>query len=88
MLGRRETKLIDVDRMAASALDAFLGVEDSAGQGQNGNQPQPSRHRYGAAGAVAFGVALTVAARATYSRVANKLDLEQVAKNIEERLAG
>jgi hypothetical protein len=87
MLGRKKTKLLDLERMAASALDAFLGVDDPGNARQNGHQPEPSGHRHGVAGGVVLGVALAVAARATYVRAKN-LDLDQVAENIEERLSG
>ncbi len=89
MFGQRSKKPIDVDRIAAAALESFLGADERPGDGsQNGSSGERSNHRYGSVGALAFGVALSVAARVAYSRVAERLDLDEVAESIEERLAG
>ena len=73
---------IDIDRIAASALQTYLQNERNEGRTsalKRGNR------RLGGVGAVALGVGLAVAARAAYSRVRG-LDLEQVAGAIEEKL--
>jgi hypothetical protein len=86
---RNKAKRIDVDRMAAAALESFLGADGRPEEGsQNGSPGERSNHRYGGVGALALGVALSVAARVAYSRVADRLDLDEVVETIEERLAG
>jgi len=72
---------VDINRMAASALDAYLENE------RNEGHPREERgtSRLGGIGAVALGVGLGVAARAVYSRV-RSLDLERVASAVEEKL--
>lgn len=69
---------IDIDRIAASALDAFL-------EGKSEERSQDERRNRRLLGGVALGVGLAVAARAVYSRARN-VDLEQVAGAVEERL--
>lgn len=77
----RNGKGIDVSRIASAAAEALIG-EDS----QSPNGREPDQHRgLGSAGAVAVGVAVGAAARAAYAR-ARRLDLEQVASAVEERL--
>jgi hypothetical protein len=72
---------VDINRMAASALDAYLEKE------RNEGHPREERgnRRLGGIGAVALGVGLAVAARAVYGRVRN-LDLERVGGAVEEKL--
>jgi hypothetical protein len=73
---------VDINRIAASALQAFLGSEASDGA----SAPQERRDRHlGGVGAVALGVGLAIAARAAYHRV-RSLDLERVGGAIEEKL--
>ena len=72
---------IDIDRIAGSALDAFLEGERDGGRPRK----EHGHRRLGGVGAVALGVGLAVAARAAYHRARN-LDLEQVASAIEEKL--
>jgi hypothetical protein len=72
---------VDINRMAASALDAYLEKERNAGHPQE----ERGNRRLGGIGAVALGVGLAVAARAVYNRARN-LDLEQVASAVEEKL--
>jgi hypothetical protein len=69
---------VDINRMAASALDAYL---------ENEGHPREERgnRRFGGIGAVALGAGLAVAARAVYNR-ARSLDLERVAGAVEEKL--
>lgn len=74
---------IDIDRIAASALDAFLESQGSGGRASS--REKHGALRLGSAGAVALGVGLAVAARAAYRR-ARRLDLEQVGGAIEEKL--
>jgi len=71
---------IDIDRVAGSALDAFM-----EGESGNGRRRKERGRRLGGAGAVALGVGLAVAARVAYRR-ARDLDLAQVAGAIEEKL--
>jgi hypothetical protein len=72
---------VDISRMAASALDAYLEKE------RNEGRPREERgsRRLGGISAVALGVGLAVAARAVYNRARN-LDLERVAGAVEEKL--
>jgi hypothetical protein len=72
---------IDINKVAASALDAFLEGERNEGHARK----ERGNRRLGGVGALALGVGLTVAARAAYNR-ARSLDLEQVAGAVEERL--
>jgi len=74
---------VDINRLAAAALDAYLEKE------RNEGRPREERrtHRLGGISAVALGVGLAVAARAVYSR-ARQLDLERVAGAVEEKLRG
>jgi hypothetical protein len=72
---------VDINRMAASALQAYLGNERNEG---NPRERRGNR-RLGGVSAVALGVGLAVAARAVYSRV-RSLDLERVAGAVEEKL--
>jgi hypothetical protein len=81
---REKTKPIDVNRIAASAVETFLTTDL---QSQNGRQKKQERHRLRTAGAVALGVALATAGHAAYSR-AKQLDLDQVADRLEKRLVG
>lgn len=72
----------DLKRIAAVAAESFLG---------DGKQPTDRREenqgrRFGGVGALALGVGLAVAARAAYKR-ARRLDLEQVADSIEDKLS-
>jgi hypothetical protein len=72
---------VDINRMAASALDAYV-----EGQGNEGHRRgERENRRLGSVGAVALGVGLAVAARAAYNRARN-LDLERVAGAVEEKL--
>jgi hypothetical protein len=73
---------IDIDRIAVSALDAFLEGERNEGRPREGRG-----RRLGGAGAVVLGAGLAVVARAVYSR-ARSLDLERVASAVEEKLRG
>lgn len=72
---------IDINRIAASALDAYLENE------RDEKRPREERgnRRWGGVRAVALGVGLAVAARAVYGRV-RSLDLERVAGAVEEKL--
>ena len=89
MLFAEKAKRIDVDRRAAAALESFLGADEQPREAsQNGSSGERSNHRYGGVGALALGLALSVAARVAYSRVADRLDLDEVVETIEERLAG
>jgi hypothetical protein len=74
---------IDVDRIAASALDAFL--EDGRNEKRAPAREKHGNRRLGGVGAIALGVGLAVAARAVYHR-ARSLDLERVASAVEEKL--
>jgi hypothetical protein len=84
MFGRSKPKLVDLSEIANSAVDAFLNGEQQ--QSENGHREKREPHRVGALGTVALGVALAAGARAAYSRVAGRVDLEQVAETVEERL--
>lgn len=69
---------IDIDRIAASALQTYLENERNEGSARKrGNR------RLRGVRTVALGVGLAVAARAAYNRVRD-LDLERVAGAIEE----
>jgi hypothetical protein len=72
---------IDVNRLASAAVEAFLSNEDHS----ENERPEPERRRLEGVGAVALGVALAAGARAAYLR-ARRLDLERVAKSVEDRL--
>jgi hypothetical protein len=77
----RQKMAVDINRMAASALQAYLENERDKGhlRERRGNR------RLGGVGAVALGVGLAVAARAVYNR-ARSFDLERVAGAVEEKL--
>lgn len=74
---------VDINRIAASALETFL----ERGESEQGRPKRKRRGnpRLGGIGAVALGVGLAVAARAAYNR-ARSLDLERVGGTIEEKL--
>jgi hypothetical protein len=72
---------LDLNRILTAALESFLQ--------ENGEQParqnESRNHHLGGVGAVAIGAGLAVAARAAYNR-ARRLDLEQVAGAVEDKL--
>ncbi|HUC08448.1 MAG TPA: hypothetical protein VMR96_10215 [Solirubrobacterales bacterium] len=72
---------VDLNRIVTAALESFL-QEDGERQAR---QSESRSHHLGGVGAVAVGIGLTVAARAAYNR-ARRLDLEQVAGAIEDKL--
>ena len=72
---------VDLNRIAAAALESFLGEAQPAGQNESRN------HHLGGVGAVAVGIGLAVVARAAYNR-ARRIDLEQVAEAVEDKLKG
>lgn len=74
---------VDLNRIARAALESFLGEDDE----QPARQNESRNHRIGGVGAVAVGVGLAVAARAVYNR-ARRIDLEQVAGAVEDKLKG
>ncbi|HMJ04059.1 MAG TPA: hypothetical protein VK506_14050 [Conexibacter sp.] len=74
---------IDLQRIAASAVDSYLR------QSPPKRDEQPAgehRHRLGGARALAVGVVLGAGARVAYGRL-RKLDLARVAGAVERRLA-
>jgi hypothetical protein len=74
---------VDINRLAASALQAFL--ENERDEERPPTHEGSGNRRMGGVGAVVLGVGLAVAARAAYKRV-RSLDLEQVAGAVEEKL--
>jgi hypothetical protein len=74
---------VDINRMAASALQTYLENERNEGHPRK----QRGNRRLGGVSAVALGVGLAVTARAVYNRARN-LDLERVASAVEEKLRG
>ncbi len=74
---------VDLNRIATAALESFL-QEDGE---QPARQNESRNHHLGGVGAVAVGVGLAVAARAAYNR-ARRIDLEQVAGAVEDKLGG
>jgi hypothetical protein len=74
---------VDFNRIAASALDAFL--ENQRNEGHASAHEERGNRRLGGIGAVALGAGLAIAARAAYRRV-RSLDLERVAGAVEEKL--
>jgi hypothetical protein len=75
---------VDLNRIATAALESFL--QDKEGE-QPTRRSESRNHRLGGVGAVAVGVGLAVAARAAYNRV-RRIDLEQVAEAVEDKLGG
>jgi hypothetical protein len=73
---------IDIDRVAASALQTYLEAKSNGG---HASAHKRGNRRLGGVGAVALGVGLAVAARAAYHHV-RRLDLERVGGAIEEKL--
>jgi hypothetical protein len=73
---------VDLNRIAAAALESFLQEDE-----QPARREESRNHHLGGVGAVAVGVGLAVAARAAYRRV-RRIDLEQVAGAIEDKLKG
>jgi hypothetical protein len=74
---------VDLNRIATAALESFL-QEDGE---QPARRDESRNHHFGGVGAVAVGVGLAVAARAAYNR-ARRIDLEQVAGAVEDKLRG
>ncbi|HEY6550032.1 MAG TPA: hypothetical protein VIY71_02405 [Solirubrobacterales bacterium] len=74
---------VDLNRIATAALESFL-QEDGE---QQARQNESRGHHLGGLGAVAVGVGLAVAARIAYNRV-RRIDLEQVAGAVEDKLGG
>jgi hypothetical protein len=74
---------VDINRIAASALHAYLEKERDEGPPREGR----GNRRLGGISAVALGVGLAVGARVVYKRARN-LDLERVAGAVEEKLRG
>lgn len=74
---------LDLNRIATAALESFLQDDGE----QRARRKESRSHHLSGVGAVAVGVGLTVAARAAYSR-ARQLDLEQVARAVEDKLGG
>lgn len=74
---------VDINRIAASAFQAFL--ENESNEGHPPAHEERRNRRLGGVAAVALGVGLAVAARAAYNR-ARSLDLERVAGAVEEKL--
>lgn len=74
---------VDLNRIATAALESFLREDGEPQARQSGSR----NHRLGGVGAVAVGVGLAVAARAAYNR-ARRIDLEQVAGAVEDKLGG
>lgn len=77
---------LDLNKLAATAADAYL---QAAKQQTNGHVETKPKHgrlaRVGKGAGVAVGVGLTVAAHAAYRRVRD-LDLEQVGTALENKL--
>lgn len=88
MFGRDKEKPIDLNRILASAVDAFLDVDQDHANG-NGESKSEKRQDQGIGpvGSVAIGVALAAGARAAYSRI-KRFDVQEVAEKVEQRLAG
>jgi hypothetical protein len=76
---------VDINRIAASALETFL--EGEKNEWRAPTRERSGNRRLGGVGAVALGVGLAVAARAVYNRARN-LDLERVAGAVEDKLSG
>lgn len=74
---------VDLNRIATAALESFLQEEGE----QQARRQESRNHHFGGVGAVAVGVGLAVAARAAYNR-ARRIDLEQVAGAVEDKLRG
>jgi hypothetical protein len=77
---------IDLNRIAAAAAESYLKVSEGSPNGQSAPQKEEKRRRFGAAGAIALGAGLAVAARAVYDR-ARRFDLEQAAGRVEDKLS-
>lgn len=71
---------IDLERIAATAVGAFLRDEHASDSRSGGGS-----HRLGRKGAFALGVGVTIAARAAYTRARN-LDLARIAGALEDKL--
>jgi hypothetical protein len=74
---------VDLNRIATAALESFL--QEDGEQPARRHEGRNRNHHLGGVGAVAVGVGLAVAARAAYNR-ARRIDLEQVAGAVEDRL--
>lgn len=73
---------VDVQRVVAAAAEAFL--DGDAHAGRPAEEEDHGRRRFGV-GAVAVGVVAGIGARALYRR-ARALDLEDVARAVEQRI--
>jgi hypothetical protein len=90
MFGKKvKTPSIDVERMAAAAIEAAFGENgsDRDSAATRSDSDAGNNHRFGAVAAVATGVVVATAARAAYKR-AQGMDLEHVAELAEKRLQG
>jgi hypothetical protein len=73
---------VDLNRIATAAVESFL-QEDEQPAGREGSR----NHHLGGVGAVAVGAGLAIAARVAYKR-ARRIDLEQFAGAVEDKLRG
>jgi hypothetical protein len=88
MLGKKKKTPLDVNQIVGAAWRAFMAPDAQSESSQSTNHHE-SRRNGGGLGplpAVAVGAALAITARAAYSR-ARRLDLEQVADSVEQRLS-
>jgi hypothetical protein len=74
---------LDLNRLAASAVGAYLAQAEQTDRG--GHEAKKKRRRLGPGTALAVGAGLAVAARAAYKRVRD-LDLEEVGAAVENKL--
>jgi len=88
MFGKKKKTTLDVNQIVGAALTAFMepNGRSESDASRNHRESNGSNGGLRAVGAVAVGAALAVAARAAYSS-ARRLDLEQVANAVEQRLA-
>lgn len=78
---------LDLNKLAASAANAYLQGAGQAGQSSNGHAQKKGQkgRRLGTGAAIAVGAGLAVVAGAAYRRVRD-LDLEQVGSAMEDKL--
>ncbi len=89
MFGKKKKAPLDVDQVVGAAMRAFMAPDAQSENSQSANHHESRRNGggLGAFGAVAVGAALAVTARAVIFACAAKLDLEQVADAVEQRLS-
>jgi hypothetical protein len=89
VFGQKKKSSIDVNQVVRAAMNSFMSPngQSESTPSRDHQQSNGGNGRLGPFGAVAVGAALAITARAAFSRARRKLDLEQVADAVEQRLS-